>query len=83
MTCKDEYLRLCKTANVIPSLSSQSDRTKNTIHRFGNLFTPFQKKTAYLEYMTTVGMLLGGQNATTQQHMRGILEFEEKLAWVT
>lgn len=43
----------------------------------------FQKKNTYLEYMTTVGILLGGQNATTQRHMRGILEFEEKLARVT
>ena len=38
---------------------------------------------AYLEYMTTVGILLGGQKATTEQHMRRILEFEEKLARVT
>lgn len=39
-----------------------------------------EKKRAYLEYMTTVGILLGGQKATTEQHMRRILEFEEKLA---
>ncbi|PFX23559.1 Endothelin-converting enzyme 2 [Stylophora pistillata] len=39
-----------------------------------------KRKPAYLEYMTTVGMLLGGQNTTTQQQMNRILEFEEQLA---
>ena len=41
-----------------------------------------QRRPAYLEYMTTAAMLLGGQNATTRQKMNGILEFEEQLARV-
>lgn len=42
-----------------------------------------QKKNAYLEFMTTVAMLLGGQNITTTKlHVRRVLEFEKKLAQV-
>jgi len=40
-----------------------------------------KKKNAYLEFMTTVAMLLGGQNITTTKlHVRRVLEFEKKLA---
>lgn len=48
---------------------------------FSTLYS--QKINAYLEFMTTVAMLLGGQNITTTKlHVRRVLEFEKKLAQV-
>lgn len=39
--------------------------------------------TAYLEYMTKVGILLGGDPNTTRQQMQAIIDFETKLANIT
>lgn len=48
---------------------------------FSTLYS--QKKNAYLEFMTTVAMLFGGQNiSTTKLHVRRVLKFEKKLAQV-
>ena len=42
-----------------------------------------QKLVAYLKYMTTVGVLLGGRDRNeTERQMRDVLEFEMKLAKV-
>lgn len=40
--------------------------------------------TAYLEYMTRVGMLLGAKDENvTKKHMKNVIEFETKLAEIT
>ncbi|XP_076320536.1 endothelin-converting enzyme homolog isoform X2 [Tachypleus tridentatus] len=39
--------------------------------------------TAYLTYMTNVGVLLGGEENDTRQQMKEVLEFERKLANIT
>lgn len=41
-----------------------------------------QKLVAYLKYMTTVGVLLGGKENETRDQMRQVLDFEMKLAKV-
>lgn len=41
-----------------------------------------QKLVAYLKYMTTVGVLLGGKENETRHQMREVLELEMKLAQV-
>ncbi|CAH1165627.1 unnamed protein product [Phyllotreta striolata] len=38
---------------------------------------------AYLDYMTKVGVLLGGELNTTKRQMRDVIEFETKLANIT
>ena len=38
---------------------------------------------AYLEYMTKVGVLLGGEANDTQSQMRDVIEFEAELAEVS
>ena len=42
-----------------------------------------QKLVAYLKYMTTVGVLLGGKENETRHQMREVLELEIKLAQVS
>ncbi|XP_048513840.1 endothelin-converting enzyme homolog isoform X3 [Athalia rosae] len=37
----------------------------------------------YLEYMTKIGVLLGGEENTTRKHMQDIIDFETKLAEIT
>lgn len=39
--------------------------------------------TAYLDYMEELGMLLGGQPASTREQMRQVLELEIQLANIT
>ncbi|XP_068703187.1 endothelin-converting enzyme homolog isoform X1 [Montipora foliosa] len=39
-----------------------------------------KKKNAYLDYMTSVAMLIGGHNDAIQMHLHSVLEFEGKLA---
>ena len=43
---------------------------------------PPQKLVAYLKYMTTIGVLLGGEENETRRQMQEVLEFEIKLAKV-
>ncbi|EEB11803.1 endothelin-converting enzyme, putative [Pediculus humanus corporis] len=38
---------------------------------------------AYLDYMTKVGVLLGGNLTSTQEQMKNVIEFETKLAEIT
>lgn len=38
---------------------------------------------AYLEYMTKVGVLLGGDPNSTKEQMQAIIDFETKLAEIT
>ncbi|XP_008209638.1 endothelin-converting enzyme homolog isoform X1 [Nasonia vitripennis] len=38
---------------------------------------------AYLDYMTKIGVLLGGEENSTRKHMRDIIDFETKLAEIT
>ncbi|XP_063986007.1 endothelin-converting enzyme homolog [Diachasmimorpha longicaudata] len=39
--------------------------------------------TAYLDYMTKIGVLLGGEEAETQRQMQAVIEFETKIAEIT
>lgn len=43
----------------------------------------WQVLSAYLEYMTEVGVLLGGERNATEDQMREVIEFEMKLAQVS
>ena len=45
--------------------------------------TALQVLTAYLEYMTTVGVLLGGERNDTEAQMIEVIEFEQELAAVS
>lgn len=38
---------------------------------------------AYLEYMTKIGTLLGGEEASTRRQMQAVVEFETRLANIT
>ncbi|KAI5749978.1 hypothetical protein M8J76_011853 [Diaphorina citri] len=37
----------------------------------------------YLDYMTKIGVLLGGEEKTTREHMRHVIQFETELANIT
>lgn len=47
-----------------------------------SLYHLFQILSAYLEYMTTVGVLLGGEENATRDQMKEVIEFESKIAEV-
>jgi len=55
-------------------------RVKWKAYKF--IFLLFQKLMAYLKYMTTVGVLLGGHENFTREQMKEVLKFEMKLAKV-
>ena len=38
---------------------------------------------AYLEYMTKVGVLMGGEENMTRKHMQNVIAFETELANVS
>ena len=52
------------------------------VYWWGYGFLCPQKLVAYLKYMTTIGVLLGGEENETRRQMQDVLEFEIKLAKV-
>lgn len=58
----------------------KKNSVKWNVYKF--IFLLFQKLMAYLKYMTTVGVLLGGHENSTREQMKEVLEFEMKLAKV-
>ena len=52
------------------------------VYWWGYGFLCPQKLVAYLKYMTTIGVLLGGEENETRRQMQEVLEFEIKLAKV-
>jgi len=48
-----------------------------------NCARPFQILSAYHEYMTEVGVLLGGEKNSTRKQMLEVIELETKLAGIT
>ncbi|PFX11525.1 Endothelin-converting enzyme 2, partial [Stylophora pistillata] len=56
----------------------QAGLTLSRTYYLNNMTDP--KLVAYLNYMTTIGVLLGGKENETRKQMREVLEFEIKLA---
>ena len=73
---------------ITPSLTQYDTppRTECTppppVYWWGYGFLCPQKLVAYLKYMTTIGVLLGGEENETRRQMQEVLEFEIKLAKV-
>lgn len=76
-------------SHLSPSLSLFDKMRKTWLHKLSfpflitNLFRLFPLKkvlNAYLDYMTQVGVLLGGEENSTRQQMEQVLELEIKIA---
>ncbi|KOX79211.1 Endothelin-converting enzyme 1 [Melipona quadrifasciata] len=60
-------------------LIDQGGLTLPTIDNYLNV-TDHKVLTAYLEYMTKIGVLLGGEKNSTRKQMDGVIKFETELA---
>lgn len=61
----------------------QGGLTLPTREHYINKTTHGKVLTAYLDYMTRVGVLLGGENAETEKQMKDVIQFETELAQIT
>ncbi|XP_012276317.1 endothelin-converting enzyme homolog isoform X2 [Orussus abietinus] len=61
----------------------QGGLTLPTIDNYLNKTEHANVLAAYLDYMTKIGVLLGGEENTTRKSMQGIIDFETRLAEIT
>lgn len=61
----------------------QSGLTLPTREHYLNVTEHKKILDAYLEYMTKVGVLLGGEQESTRRQMKAVIEFETKMANIT
>ncbi|XP_076234270.1 M13 family metallopeptidase neprilysin 3 isoform X2 [Calliopsis andreniformis] len=60
----------------------QGGLTLPSIENYINVTEHDKVLTAYLEYMTKIGVLLGGEENSTRKQMQAVIDFETKLAQI-
>ncbi|XP_011139623.1 endothelin-converting enzyme homolog isoform X2 [Harpegnathos saltator] len=61
----------------------QGGLTLPTADNYLNVTEHSKVLAAYLDYMTTIGVLLGGEENATRKQMQDVIDFETKLAQIT